>query len=54
VVATVRHGLRSALRETQLSVARMGSRSEDQSRRVLRAVGESAALKAGVQLLNPA
>jgi HD-GYP domain-containing protein (c-di-GMP phosphodiesterase class II) len=52
VVATVRNGLRSTLRETQLAVARMGSKSEDKSRRVLRVIGESAALKAGLQLMR--
>ena len=51
VVLTVRNGLRTSLREKQVSIARLRSKSELQNSRFLRIVGESAALKAGVQLL---
>ena len=51
VVSTVRNGLRSSLRENQVSIARVHSKSELQNSRFLRIVGENAALKAGVQLV---
>jgi HD-GYP domain-containing protein (c-di-GMP phosphodiesterase class II) len=51
VVSTVRAGLRSSLREKQVSISQMRSKSELQNSRFLRIVGESAALKAGVQLV---
>ena len=51
VVSTVRNGLRSSLREKQVSIARLYSKSELQNRRSLRIVAESAALKAGLQLV---
>ncbi|MEX2260420.1 MAG: HD-GYP domain-containing protein [Bryobacteraceae bacterium] len=51
VVSTVRDGLRSSLREKQVSIARVRSKSEIQNSRFLRMVGESAFLKAGLQLL---
>jgi HD-GYP domain-containing protein (c-di-GMP phosphodiesterase class II) len=51
VVTTVRSGLRSSLRDSQESMARVHRKSELQNSRFLRVVGESAALKAGVQLL---
>src|SRR5947199_3608647 len=51
VVSTVRNGLRSSLREKQVSIARVYSKSELQNSRFLRIVGENAALKAGVQLV---
>jgi HD-GYP domain-containing protein (c-di-GMP phosphodiesterase class II) len=55
VISTVRSGLRESLREKQASIAYLQSRSELQNSRFLRIVGESAALKAGMQLLlaNP-
>jgi len=55
VISTVRNGLRQSLREKQASIAYLQSRSELQNSRFLRIVGESAALKAGTQLLlaNP-
>ena len=55
VVSTVRNGLRTSLREEQVSIARVHARSELQNSRFLRIVGESATLKAGIQLLlqNP-
>lgn len=51
VVSTVRNGLRSSLREKQVSIARLYSKSELQNGRFLKIVGESAALKAGLQLV---
>jgi hypothetical protein len=51
VVSTVRNGLRSSLREKQVSIARVYSKSELQNSRFLRIVGESAAL-AGVMRLG--
>ncbi len=51
VALTVQSGLRSALREGQLTVATIRSRTEDQNRRYLRIIGENATLKAGLQLL---
>ena len=55
VVSTVRRGLRTSLRDEQVTFARVRARSELQNSRFLRIVGESATLKAGVQLLleNP-
>jgi len=51
----VRRGLRESLRESQVSIAHLESNSELQNSRFLRIVGESSALKAGVQLVlqNP-
>ena len=51
VTSTVHGVLRSALRETQLTLASISSRIEDQNRRYLRIIGENATLKAGLQLL---
>ncbi len=51
VESTVRDGLRSSLRDTHFSIARMRSKSELQNSRFLRVVGENPALKAGLQLL---
>ena len=55
VVSTVRNGLRTSLREEQVSIARVHARSELQNSRFLKIVGENATLKAGIQLLlqNP-
>ncbi len=55
VISTVRNGLRESLREKQVSIAHLQSRGELQNSRFLRIVAESAALKAGMQLLlaNP-
>lgn len=55
VISTVRNSLRESLREKQVSIAHLQSRGELQNSRFLRIVGESAALKAGIQLLlaNP-
>lgn len=51
VVSTVRNGLRTSLRDEQVSIARVHARSELQNSRFLRIVGENATLKAGIQLL---
>jgi HD-GYP domain-containing protein (c-di-GMP phosphodiesterase class II) len=51
VVRTVRRGLRTSLRDQQVSIARVQARSELQNSRFLRIVGEDATLKAGIQLL---
>jgi len=51
VVSTVRNGLRASLRDEQVSIARVHSRSELQNSRFLRILGENATLKAGIQLL---
>jgi putative nucleotidyltransferase with HDIG domain len=48
---TVRDGLRSSLRQTHVSVARVHAHSELQNSRFLKILGENAALKAGLQLL---
>lgn len=51
VESTVRDRLRSSLRETHASIARVRSKSELQNSRILRVLGENAALKAGLQLV---
>ena len=51
VALTVRSGLRSSLRQTHDSIARVRSKSELQNSRFLRVLGENATLKAGMQLL---
>jgi response regulator RpfG family c-di-GMP phosphodiesterase len=51
VQATVREGLQSTLRENQISIARLRSRSDLENSRFLRIAGENASLKAGMQLL---
>ena len=51
VESTVRNGLRSSLRQTHDSIARVRSKSELQNSRFLRIVGENSALKAGMQLV---
>ena len=48
---TIPNGLRSSLRQTHDSIARVRSKSELQNSRFLRVVGENASLKAGLQLL---
>jgi HD-GYP domain-containing protein (c-di-GMP phosphodiesterase class II) len=47
----VRDGLRSSLRQTHASIARVRSKGELQNSRFLRIVGENTSLKAGLQLL---
>jgi HD-GYP domain-containing protein (c-di-GMP phosphodiesterase class II) len=51
VQTTVRDGVRTSLRETQLAIAAVHSKSDLQNNRFLRVVGENAALKDGIQLL---
>jgi HD-GYP domain-containing protein (c-di-GMP phosphodiesterase class II) len=51
VQTTVRDGLRATLRENQLSIARLRSRSDLENSRFLKIAGENASLKAGMQLL---
>jgi HD-GYP domain-containing protein (c-di-GMP phosphodiesterase class II) len=50
-VSSVRNELRSSLRQTQISMARVRSKSELQNSRFLRVVGDNAPLKAGLQLM---
>ena len=52
VESTVRDGLRTSLRNTHDSIARVRSKSELQNSRFLRVLGENATLKAGLQLLH--
>lgn len=52
VQARVREGLRTSLKANELAIARAHARSELQSSRFLKVVGENAALKAGVRLLT--
>lgn len=55
VQKTARNGLIASLRENQLAMARLRSRSDLQNSRFLRVAGENASLKAGLQILlaNP-
>jgi HD-GYP domain-containing protein (c-di-GMP phosphodiesterase class II) len=55
VLATVKSGLRSSLRENHRSIARLRSRTDLQNSRFLKVAGENAELKAGLQLMaaNP-
>jgi HD-GYP domain-containing protein (c-di-GMP phosphodiesterase class II) len=48
---TVRDGLRTSLRQTHVSVARVRANSELQNSRFLKILGENPSLKAGLQLL---
>ena len=51
VQKTARNGLIASLRENQLAMARLRSRSDLQNSRFLRIAGENASLKAGLQIL---
>ena len=51
VQTTVLEGLRSSLRENQLAIGRIRSKSDLQNSRFLKVVGENAALKAGAMQL---
>ncbi len=51
VSLTVRDGLRTSLRQTHDSIARVRSKSELQNSRFLKILGENASLKAGIELL---
>jgi putative nucleotidyltransferase with HDIG domain len=52
VQTTVRNDLRGSLRENQLAMARAQSKADFQNSRFLKIAGESAALKAGMQLFD--
>jgi response regulator RpfG family c-di-GMP phosphodiesterase len=52
VETTVQDNLRASLRDNQLSIARLRSRTDLQNSRFLRVVGENASLKAGLQLVR--
>jgi HD-GYP domain-containing protein (c-di-GMP phosphodiesterase class II) len=52
VLATVKNGLRSSLRENHQSLVRLRSRTDLQNSRFLKVAGENAELKAGLQLLS--
>jgi len=52
VQATVRDGLRTSLRESQMAIASFHVKSDLQNSRFLRVAGENTALKAGMQLLR--
>src|SRR5579863_1270007 len=52
VLATVKNGLRSSLRENHQSIARLRARTDLQNSRFLKVAGENAELKAGLQLLS--
>jgi hypothetical protein len=52
VQSTMRDRLRTSLLETHSSIARIRSKSELQSSRFLRIIGENATLKAGLELLS--
>jgi HD-GYP domain-containing protein (c-di-GMP phosphodiesterase class II) len=52
VQSTVRDDLRGSLRENQLAMARAQSKADFQNSRFLKIAGESAALKAGMQLFG--
>jgi putative nucleotidyltransferase with HDIG domain len=56
VQSTVRDGLHTSLRESQVAIANIQAKGDLQNSRFLRVAGENSALKAGVQLLlaNPA
>src|SRR5581483_731568 len=50
-VSSVRNEVRSSLRQTQISMARLRLKSELQNSRFLKVVGDNAPLKAGMQLM---
>ncbi len=50
-VSSVREELRSSLRRTQISMAKVQSKSELQNSRFLKVIGDNAPLKAGLQLM---
>lgn len=51
VMNTVRDGLRSSLRESHASIARIQAQNDLHNNRLLRALGENAALKAGLKIV---
>ncbi len=52
VQATVRDGLHTSLRESQVAIANIHAKGDLQNSRFLRVAGENSALKAGIQLLR--
>lgn len=52
VQTTVRDGIRSSLRQSQLAIGRIQAHSGLQNSRFLRVMGDNAALKAGLELLS--
>ena len=55
VQSTVRDGLHTSLRESQVAIANIHAKGDLQNSRFLKVAGENSALKAGMQLLldNP-
>jgi len=51
VMATVRDGLRTSVRDNQVALAREQARNEGRNRKLLEGIGENPSLKAGLQLL---
>ena len=51
VQSTVRDGLHSSLRESQVAIANIHAKGDLQNSRFLKIAGENSALKAGMQLL---
>src|ERR1700757_637668 len=51
VQSTVREGLHSSLRESQVAIAAIHAKGDLQNSRFLRVAGENVSLKAGMQLL---
>ena len=51
VQSTIRDGLQTSLRESQLAIANIHAKSDLQNSRFLKVAGENSALKAGVELL---
>jgi HD-GYP domain-containing protein (c-di-GMP phosphodiesterase class II) len=52
VQSTVRDGLHTSLRESQVAIANIHAKGDLQNSRFLKVAGENTALKAGMQLLN--
>jgi HD-GYP domain-containing protein (c-di-GMP phosphodiesterase class II) len=51
VIATVRDGLRSSVRDKQVALAREHARNETRDRKLMQGIAENPTLKAGLQLL---
>jgi hypothetical protein len=51
VIATVRDGLRSSVRDNQVALTREHARNETRDRKLLQGIAENPTLKAGLQLL---
>lgn len=52
VQTTVREGLHSSLRESQIAIANIHAKGDLQNSRFLKVAGENSALKAGIQILH--